>query len=317
MQLGAGLQLLTTTECRRLLATAGTQALRVGRQPADPLHQGHGPLAIFARRSRRLAALRHGAPSGNGAALEPPPIVGGSHDPLLQWALAESRAGLAILPEGSQAGYERFARARWLPRPSIFTISTPATATPTSPSCAKRPLFMMRSCSPLQRASRVCWCRLGNPLGLTGLAQASDQQRRLVVRPDGAGAQQLLQSLLKRAGLAFLSVPRYGHGAAPASTSPRPSGADRARFGRLPRAPWPAPLGVWLCALCFERFDLLMRQRDYFRPPMQRLMALLRDPRFAAQAGELGGFGCVRRRAGALVAVTGNRAHLAGVPLTA
>jgi hypothetical protein len=39
---------------------------------------------------------------------EPPPIVGGSHDPLLQWALSESRAGLAILPEGSEVGYQRF-----------------------------------------------------------------------------------------------------------------------------------------------------------------------------------------------------------------
>ena len=42
------------------------------------------------------------------APADPPPIVGGSHDPLLQWALAESRAGLAILPEGSEAGYRRF-----------------------------------------------------------------------------------------------------------------------------------------------------------------------------------------------------------------
>jgi putative molybdopterin biosynthesis protein len=33
-----------------------------------------------------------------------------------------------------------------------------------------------------------------------------------------------------------------------------------------------------------------MRQRDYFRPPVQRLMALMTDPRFAAQASELGGF---------------------------
>src|SRR5688572_10819128 len=41
---------------------------------------------------------------------EPPPIVGGSHDPLLQWALNESRAGLAILPEGSEAGYRRLLR---------------------------------------------------------------------------------------------------------------------------------------------------------------------------------------------------------------
>jgi excisionase family DNA binding protein len=43
---------------------------------------------------------------------DPPPIVGGSHDPLLQWALAESRAGLAILPEGTEAGYRRFLERR-------------------------------------------------------------------------------------------------------------------------------------------------------------------------------------------------------------
>src|SRR5215468_6629459 len=33
-----------------------------------------------------------------------PPIVGGSHDPLLEWALRESGCALATLPEGSEAG---------------------------------------------------------------------------------------------------------------------------------------------------------------------------------------------------------------------
>ena len=36
------------------------------------------------------------------------PIVGGSHDPLLEWALRESGSGLATLPEGSEAGLARF-----------------------------------------------------------------------------------------------------------------------------------------------------------------------------------------------------------------
>src|SRR5688572_20138434 len=40
----------------------------------------------------------------------PPPIVGGSHDPLLEWALRESKSGLASLPEGSEAGLRRLAR---------------------------------------------------------------------------------------------------------------------------------------------------------------------------------------------------------------
>src|SRR6187401_2209341 len=37
-----------------------------------------------------------------------PPIVGGSHDTLLEWALRESGSGLASLPEGSEAGLARF-----------------------------------------------------------------------------------------------------------------------------------------------------------------------------------------------------------------
>src|SRR5262249_62005293 len=39
-----------------------------------------------------------------------PPIVGGSYDPLLEWALRESGSQLATLPEGSESGLTRLAR---------------------------------------------------------------------------------------------------------------------------------------------------------------------------------------------------------------
>ena len=39
-----------------------------------------------------------------------PPIIAGSHDPLLEWAARESRCGLAVLACGSSAGLERLAR---------------------------------------------------------------------------------------------------------------------------------------------------------------------------------------------------------------
>ena len=41
--------------------------------------------------------------------------------------------------------------------------------------------------------------------------------------------------------------------------------------------------------LVTERFDLLMRQRDSYRPPMRVFLALLRQPAFKVRAGELGG----------------------------
>ena len=52
-----------------------------------------------------------------------PPIVGGSHDPLLEWALRESGSGLASLPEGSEEGLRRLTGGEVWSRPSICTLS--------------------------------------------------------------------------------------------------------------------------------------------------------------------------------------------------
>jgi hypothetical protein len=41
-----------------------------------------------------------------------PPIIGGSHDPLLAWALRESGCGLSSLPEGSEEGLRRLTRGQ-------------------------------------------------------------------------------------------------------------------------------------------------------------------------------------------------------------
>src|SRR5688572_3206146 len=43
----------------------------------------------------------------SGSIFAPPPIVAGSSDPLLDWALRESGSGLATLFEGSRAGLRR------------------------------------------------------------------------------------------------------------------------------------------------------------------------------------------------------------------
>src|SRR3954465_548128 len=68
-----------------------------------------------------------------------PPIVGGSHDPLLEWALRESGSGLATLPEGSESGLRRLARgdvmgaATHLPRIEGDDASANADAVPNAP----------------------------------------------------------------------------------------------------------------------------------------------------------------------------------------
>jgi molybdate-binding protein len=48
--------------------------------------------------------------------------------------------------------------------------------------------------------------------------------------------------------------------------------------------------GLDFVPIVWEAFDLLMRQRDYFRPTLQTLMRFLRSQDIAARAGEMGGF---------------------------
>jgi molybdate-binding protein len=47
--------------------------------------------------------------------------------------------------------------------------------------------------------------------------------------------------------------------------------------------------GIDFVPLTTERFDLLMRQRDSYRPPLQRLLTLIRSPDCEMRAEELGG----------------------------
>ena len=110
----------------------------------------------------------------------------------------------------------------------------------------------------------------GNPLSLAGVAEVGDRQLRLAVRPEGAGAQQLLLGLLQRHRLSLADA----GATVPAHTGPdvaQAIRADRADCGIATRAVATAA-GVGFLPLCLERFDLLLRQRDYFRPAWQSLL---------------------------------------------
>ena len=52
----------------------------------------------------------HNTDSPSGRRSDPPNVVLGSHDPLLEWSLRESNSGLASFLDGSYDGLERFER---------------------------------------------------------------------------------------------------------------------------------------------------------------------------------------------------------------
>src|SRR6185295_3042036 len=107
MQDGAGLELLTTSEAADYLRIGERKLYELIAERQVPCTKVTGKW-LFSRSDLDRWLLAGMARPHGVTPAEPPPIVGGSHDPLLQWALSESGAGLAILPEGSGAGYRRF-----------------------------------------------------------------------------------------------------------------------------------------------------------------------------------------------------------------
>ncbi len=74
-------------------------------------HPRDGQAAVPEGADRRVAGGQ-GNGSASGGCAAAPPIVAGSHDPLLEWAVRDSRCGFAMLACGSSAGLDRLARGQ-------------------------------------------------------------------------------------------------------------------------------------------------------------------------------------------------------------
>ncbi len=224
--------------------------------------------------------------SGVSAAF-PPPILAGSHDPLLEWALRRSRSGLATMPGGSLDGIdalrERAAMvaALHIVDPDTGTFNVPALVT----------------AMPGQDIVAIGWAwreqgllvAKGNPKRLRKLADLKRRKARVVLRQPQAGSHVLLMHLLAEAGIRLDALDAPGPAAlneTEIAAAVREERAD-AGFGVAASA---GQLGIDFVPLFRERFDLAMRRRDYFSPQVQRLLAFARTAEFARHAARLGGY---------------------------
>jgi putative molybdopterin biosynthesis protein len=296
MQVRAGLELLTTTEAADYLRIKERKLYELVAQRQVPCTKVTGkwlfPRADLDRWLLAGMARPYGVIPAN-----PPPIVGGSHDLLLQWALTQSRAGLAMLPEGSEVGYRRFLRGEVLAAAIHFhDVDDPGKDANVEVVGQEVTLYdaVLIGFATREHGMLVAAC---NPMGLRSLPDAQLKKARLVVRPAGAGAQQLLAALLKGHGLNVSDC---------LVTGEAPTDPDIAQMIRAGHGDWGIATraianaaGLDFVPLGVEHFDLLLRQRDAFRPPLQKLLKLITGPIFAARAIELGGLdvsaaGCVR-----------------------
>lgn len=222
-------------------------------------------------------------------AQQAPAIVGGSHDPLLEWALRESGSGLASLPEGSEAGLRRLSRGEVLIAAIHLHRLEGDDEAANIDAVDHVPGLHDAVVLAFARREQGLLVAPGNPLQLGDIASVARRRARMALRPTGAGAQLLLLALLARAGLALKALR--------AVEPPCPTGPDIAQAIRSERADCGiATRGVAQAAgldfvpLTWERFDLVLRQRDYFMPGPQALFGLLRNSPFGTRAAELGGY---------------------------
>jgi excisionase family DNA binding protein len=220
-------------------------------------------------------------------AVEAPPVVAGSHDPLLDWAVRESDCGLALLPGGSLDGLKRFAAGQaQVAGLHLFDAESGHFNVPAV--SATLPLGGLVLIEWAQRNQGLV-VAAGNPKGVTGLRDLAEMRVTVVQRQAAAGSRLLLASLLERAGLAAEDLTLADETAGSETDLGLAILEGRAEAGFAVEAVARTLQLDFLPLIC-ERYDLLLRRRDYFGAPVQSLLAFARGSAFEARARQMGGY---------------------------
>lgn len=211
------------------------------------------------------------------------PIVLGSHDPLLDWAIRQSGCGLATFYDGSSDGLNRFVRGEGIAAGlHIHDASTgdwnvPAVTQIAAGQNAVLISFATRQRGFVFRAGHVSPTELAD---LTGL--------RLVPRQLGSGTDTLLTELAARAGFdlsqaTMTDVARTEDAAVEAVRR----GAADVTFGLEAAA---RSYGLEFSPVIDERFALIVDRKAWFDPQFQMLMEFCKTEAFHARAKSYGGY---------------------------
>ena len=281
------MDLMTTAEVAAYLRLKERTVYEMAAKRQIPCTRATGKLLFSRKLIERWVEGRTDLPAGYDAA--PPPIYAGSSDPLLEWALRESGSGLAMLTSGSRDGLERLARGQAL-------LAGIHIRDPGGESCN---VETIRREIPYPDIVAIRWAEReqglivapGNPKTLASLADLFDKRPRIVLRPEGSGSRILFDALVEESG----------RDAARLDILPTEAQTEADLAAAIAEGEAECGLGVAAAArrsgLAFvalgirESFDLVMRRRDYFEPPVQKLLAFARSDAFARRADTFGGYG--------------------------
>ncbi|MGH6897957.1 MAG: substrate-binding domain-containing protein [Geminicoccaceae bacterium] len=278
-------EFLTTREVAALLRIKERKVYELVAEQAIPVSRVTGKL-LFPREMVEAWVWQQAEYAGGTEGLHGrPPVLAGSHDPLLEWALRESGSELAAFFDGSLDGLARLASGKAIAA-GLHVYEPEAEGWNrghVERAMAGMPVVLV------EWARRVQGLVVppGNPAGIAGLRDLAG--RTLIPRQERSGSHLLLDYLMREAGL----EPARLQLVAP----PARSEADVALGVAEGKAD--AGFAVETVARQFrlgfvplfrERYDLAVWRRDYFEPPLQKLFAFCRAPAFQKRAEELGGY---------------------------
>ena len=219
--------------------------------------------------------------------LASPPVAAGSQDPLFEWALRESGSDLALLAGGSADGLRRVAEGD-AAIAGVHILDSPTGDYNVPAVRATAALFDVVVVEWAKRMQGLILAS-GNPLGIAAIADLPDRRVRVARRQEGAGAHTLFLHLLESAGVGFAEL----------EVVEPPALSESELAGMIADGKADCGVGIQAAARRFrldfvplhqERFDLVLRRRDYFEVPVQTLLAFARTEAFRRRAEELGGY---------------------------
>jgi putative molybdopterin biosynthesis protein len=216
-----------------------------------------------------------------------PPVLAGSHDPLLEWAVRESECDLAIMFNGSLDGVHRFAQGN--ARCCGLHVFDPDSGDYNQAVVARTLVGFEVVLMEWAWREQGLIVAAGNPHRIRDLSGLRQARLRLVERQEGAGSRLLFYHLLRVQGIDAADL-----------QFTMPPARNETEVG-LAIQDGKADVGFGIatvarqCRLDFvplqrERYDIAIGRRDYFEPSFQQLLSFAHTPRFVDKAAELQGY---------------------------
>lgn len=220
----------------------------------------------------------------------PPPVIAGSHDPLLEWTARESRSGLAILVDGSMGGMHRLLAGQAVacglhlidPTTGAYDASRLSQSLPGLD-------FVVIEWARRQQGLVVA---AGNPANINAVADFGRRDIRIAIRQQGSGSALLFAKLIAEAGLNVADLNFTGDPVSSETDIALAIREAKADVGLAIKAV--ARDGLDFLPLLWERFDLVVRRFEYFEQPLQSLLSFAHTEQFRDRAALLDGYDTTR-----------------------